>query len=171
MTGPRGGRGGPRRAAPVLAPALPEDRDALVALANESIPVGHRAAVREFLAESLADPDASEERCVVARDREGGALTGFALFGFVAGATGAGRIRAVAVTPLARRRGVGRGLLETAVAELRDDGARFVVAEVPDEDEMGYFTLLLEACGFSEEGRAADLVRDGVAMRYVFRRF
>jgi GNAT superfamily N-acetyltransferase len=71
---------------------------------------------------------------------------------------------------MARRRGVGRALVETAVAELRDDGARFVIAELADAPEMRFVSVLLDACGFAEEARAGDLVRDGMAMRYLVRR-
>ena len=62
---------------------------------------------RELIEEPLraALGGSVEELCTVSRDREGGALTGFVLFGFVPGAEGAGRIRAVGVAPLARRRG------------------------------------------------------------------
>jgi len=145
------------------------DRDAVLQLFEASVPVAFRDVVREPLVAAFSEtPD--DERCLVARDRSGGAITGFALYGFVAGAAGAGRLRAAAVAPLARRRGVGRALVENVVAELRDDGARFVIAELADAPEMRFLSVLLEACEFAEEGRAGDLVRDGMAMRYLVRR-
>jgi GNAT superfamily N-acetyltransferase len=155
--------------APVIESAAPVDRDAILELLEASVPVAFRAPVREPLEVALSDAP-SDERCLVARDRSGGAITGFALFGFVAGAAGAGRLRATGVAPLARRRGVGRALVESVVAELRDEGARFVIAELADAPEMRFVSVLLEACGFAEESRANDLVRDGVAMRYLVRR-
>lgn len=110
-----------------------------------------------------------EERILVARDRPGGAVTGFVLYGLVPGTSGAGRIRAVIVAPLARRRGVGRALLEAACDALERMSARFVMMELPDEPLMTFLTALIVTCGFAEEARAADLVAPGVAMRY-FRR-
>jgi GNAT superfamily N-acetyltransferase len=149
--------------------AVPIDRDAVLELFEASVPVVFRDVVREPLLAAFGDtPD--EERCLVARDRSGGAITGFALYGFVAGAAGAGRLRAAGVAPMARRRGVGLALVENVVAELRDDGARFVIAELADAPEMRFVSVLLDACGFAEEARAADLVREGVAMRYLVRR-
>ena len=96
-------------------------------------------------------------------------MTGFVLFGIVPGTQGAGRMRAVAVAPLARRRGVGRALVTAALHALDERGARFALVELPDEPLMRFLSALLDACGFSEESRAADLVRDGVAMRYLRR--
>jgi ribosomal protein S18 acetylase RimI-like enzyme len=133
-----------------------------------SVAPAWRAALRETLDVALRGTSA-EERVLVARDRPGGGVTGAVLFGETAGVPGAGRLRAVVVTPLARRRGVGRALVEDAVARLAASGARFVMAEVPDEPDTRYFAVLLEGCGFREEARAADLVRDGVAMRYLRR--
>lgn len=152
----------------VVAPATAADRDAVLAIFEASVPVAFRDLLEEPLRAALGG--SVEELCTVSRDREGGALTGFVLFGFVAGAEGAGRIRAVAVAPLARRRGVGRVLVESAVAALHDQGARFVLAELPDTDEARFVSVLLSACHFEEEARAANLVADGVDMRYVVRR-
>jgi ribosomal protein S18 acetylase RimI-like enzyme len=152
----------------LVALATPSDREAVLALFEASVPVVFRDLLEEPLRAALRGSD--EELCAVARDREAGALTGFVLFGFVAGADGAGRIRAVGVAPLARRRGVGRALVETAVAELRDQGARLVLVELPDTDEAHFVSVLLAACQFEEEARAARLVSDGIDMRYVVRR-
>lgn len=149
--------------------ATPDDRDAVLELLEASVPVLFREVVREPLVAALGETS-DDERCLVARDRSGGAITGFALYGFVAGAAGAGRLRAAGVAPMARRRGVGRALVETVVAELRDDGARFVIAELADAPEMRFVSVLLDACGFGEEARASDLVRDEMAMRYLVRR-
>ena len=154
--------------APLVERASPADRDAVLALFEASVPAAFRDVAHDALRAALAGSE--EERCMVARDRARGAVTGFVLFGFVAGAVGAGRIRAVGVAPLARRRGVGRALVDASVSDLRDEGARFVLVELPDAPEARFASLLLTACGFGEEARAGDLVRDGVDMRYLIRR-
>jgi ribosomal protein S18 acetylase RimI-like enzyme len=153
---------------PVIEPATAADLAVLDALLEDAVPAVWRAVLRGPLHRAIRAPG-PEERALVARDRLGGAAAGFALFGEVAGARGAGRLRVVAVAPLARRRGVGRALVDGVVVALRESGARFVLAEVPDEPDARCFAVLLEGCGFHEEARAADLVREGVAMRYVRR--
>lgn len=148
--------------------ATPADRDAVLELFEASVPVAFRNLAYDALRTALDGSDT--ERCAVSRDRTGGALTGFVLFGFVAGAIGAGKIRVVGVAPLARRRGVGRALVTAAVDELCNDDARFVLVELPDTDEARFASALLASCGFVEEARATDLVRDGVDMRFLVRR-
>ena len=94
----------------------------------------------------------------------GEALLGVALHGVVAGSEGAGMIHGIVVAPAARRAGVGRGLVDGAVAALVSSGARVVLAELPDDPALGDLHALLRRSGFVEDGRVADLVRDGVAM-------
>lgn len=144
----------------------PGDFAAVRALLDQSVPVSYRASIRPHLEQALRAPE-GEEQLLLAHDRPGGAITGFVLFGIVPGTRGAGRVRAVAVAPLARRRGVGRALLRSACARLIAQHARFALAELPDEEQARFLWALLEAEGFAEEARAADLVRAGVAMRYV----
>jgi predicted N-acetyltransferase YhbS len=146
------------------------DADALQELCRASVPESFRLLVEPHLRTALASDE--EERLLIARDRAGhGAVTGFALYGIVPGTLGAGRVRGVAVTPLARRRGVGLALLQGACDDLRRLHARFVLVELPDDPRMRFFEALLIAGGFTEESRAADLVAPGVAMRYVRRDF
>ncbi|MBV6521745.1 MAG: hypothetical protein MNPFHGCM_01889 [Gemmatimonadaceae bacterium] len=111
------------------------------------------------------------ERILVSRDGVVGTVTGFAIFGIVPGTEGAGRVRAIAVGPQARRRGLGRMLMNSALETLRNRNARFVLVELPDDPLLRRFESLLSSSGFVEETRAADLVRDGVAMRYLRRYF
>jgi ribosomal protein S18 acetylase RimI-like enzyme len=133
-----------------------------------SVPVLYLPLIEPFLEQGLTGHSA-EETVLVSRDREAGAITGVAVVGIVAGTLGAGRIRGVCVAPLARRRGVGRALLNESMEVLTESGARFALVELADEPEMRFLSALLEAGGFAEEARAADLVRDGVAMRYLRR--
>ena len=155
---------------PVIVQPDPDDSLALHELMAASVPAAYHALVAPSLTQAIRDPD-GDEQLLLARDRPGGAVTGFVLFGIVPGTLGAGRVRAVAVAPLARRRGVGRSLLIAALHVLDGRGAQFALVELPDEPLMRFLSALLDACGFSEESRAVDLVRDGVAMRYLRREF
>ncbi|MFN8574994.1 MAG: GNAT family N-acetyltransferase [Gemmatimonadaceae bacterium] len=151
-----------------VTPALPSDADAVRALLATGVPASYRSLLHEHLERALIGTD-REEHLLVSRDRPAGAVTGFALFGIVPGTIGAGRLRGIAIAPLARRRGVGRALLTAACRELQAVGARFVLVELPDEPEARFLWALLEAHDFREEARAAELVRPGVDMRYVRR--
>lgn len=153
---------------PFIAPPTSHDALVLLELMAASIPSAYHALIAPPLSRSLHETN-GEELLLLARDRAAGAVTGFVLFGVVPGTLGAGRVRAVAVAPLARRRGVGRALLTAALSDLEARGARFALVELPDEPGMRFLAALLDACGFTEESRAADLVRDGVAMRYLRR--
>lgn len=150
----------------MLSPPIAEDARAVRELAETGVPTRYRPVLREHLERALHNTD-GDERLLLSRDRPNGAITGFVLFGVVPGTLGAGRIRGIAVGPMARRRGVGRALLTAACGELRELGARFVLVELPDDDESRFLWALLQAHGFREESRAAELVRPNVDMRYV----
>jgi ribosomal protein S18 acetylase RimI-like enzyme len=102
-----------------------------------------------------------ESRAVAAFDGDG-AASGVVLFGLVAGALGTGAVFWLAVRADRRRHGVGRALLALAKAELAAEGARIVVAEVPD-DASG-MAKMLAAGGFAREGAVPDFYRDGVGL-------
>ena len=152
----------------VISRATPDDAATLTELLKACVPEVYRPLIERPLADALSAPS-EEEVLLLSRDRIAGAVTGFVLCGVIPGTLGAGRIRAVAVAPLARRRGVGRDLLTAAVSALEKLGARFVLVELPDDPAMRFLAALLDTGGFAEESRAADLVRDGVAMRYIRR--
>jgi ribosomal protein S18 acetylase RimI-like enzyme len=95
---------------------------------------------------------------------------GVIVFGTFAGASGAGRIHLVAVDAAARRTGVGESLAEAAIAQLRADGARFVLAELPDDPRaLPGAQEFLEALGFREESRVEHFFRDGIALSFMRR--
>ena len=86
------------------------------------------------------------------------------------GATGAGRLHLVAVDTQSRSLGVGAALVARAVEDLIARGARFVIAEIPDDETaLDGYRSLLAACSFSEEARVPDLYRDGVALSFMRR--
>jgi ribosomal protein S18 acetylase RimI-like enzyme len=77
----------------------------------------------------------------------------------------------VAVRHDARRRGIGRALVQRALDDLRLDGTRLVVAELAGSAENAPALQLLAACGFREEGAIADYYREGVPLLVLEHRF
>jgi ribosomal protein S18 acetylase RimI-like enzyme len=116
----------------------------------------------ETLERVLGTGGDDEARSLVAV--RGGELVGLVVYGLVAGAQGAGRLHLVLVTASARLAGVGLSLCDAAAEALRRDGARLVVAEVPDDAATAAGRELLRRAGFREEGRIPDFHRDGVAL-------
>ena len=117
--------------------------------------------------ESALAGSSDEYRAVVCEDR--GDVIGIAVYGPIAGAVGTAKLHAILVTAAARTRGIAAGLCDHVAAELAADGARLMVAELPDTPALRPGALLLERCGWREESRVADFFAEGVALR-LFRR-
>jgi ribosomal protein S18 acetylase RimI-like enzyme len=97
-------------------------------------------------------------------------VDGVIVFGIFAGTSGAGRLHFVVVENRARRDGVARALVTAAIESLEASGARFVLAELPDDArELPGSRELLDALGFHEEGRIDDFHRRGVALVFMRR--
>ena len=111
--------------------------------------------------------EATGEAAGLVADRSG-EVVGVAVFGEIAGAIGAGRLHYVTAAG-ALPDGVGRRLCEAALAELADRGARFVLAELPDDTLLTPMRELLQRCGFSEEARVPDYFSDGIALTFLRR--
>lgn len=140
-------------------PAVDADRDVMRAFVAQDLATTPYGVVVEYFLHLANDgAGADESRAIVAE--RAGAVVGFVLFGEVAGTIGTGRVHFVSVTSSARLDGVGTGLCEAAVADLRSNDARLVVAEVPDEPSFVAGRTLLDRCGFAEIGRVADYFRD-----------
>jgi GNAT superfamily N-acetyltransferase len=148
-----------------LRAATSRDRDDVTILARAAVPAEYHELVLEPLA---SYDDGTDERVIVAV-ADGDCIVGFALHRLVAGARGAGQLQAVGVQADRRGRGIGGRLVQGAVAAQRDAGARFTLVELPDDPALEALAATLGHHGFREETRAADLVRDGVAMRYLRR--
>ncbi|HVA58220.1 MAG: hypothetical protein WBQ26_13415 [Gemmatimonadaceae bacterium] len=100
-----------------------------------------------------AEHHASDECCAVWTEH-GGAVVAVALVGLVAGAEGAGRLHLLI--------GHDPHLVARALDVLRAMGARFVMAEWPDDAAFAEAIRRLHEEGFHEEARIAHVYRAGV---------
>ncbi|HEX5073636.1 MAG TPA: GNAT family N-acetyltransferase [Gemmatimonadaceae bacterium] len=150
----------PQRLAPAATcrPAVDDDLAAMRAFVEQDLAATPYRTVADYFLRLASDGAASEARAIVSE--YAGAVVGFALFGEVAGAIGTGRVHFVSVTSAMRLHAIGAALCEAAVGDLAANGARLVVAEVPDELSFLPGRKLLARCGFVEIGRVADYVRD-----------
>lgn len=138
-------------------------------LLRDAVGVASQLPVLLSLLESAA-LDAGPEQRGLAADVDG-RLAAVAVYGEYAGAAGAGRLHLVAVGPGHRRGGIGSLLLERLASELGARGARFVLAELPEElPALGDYFAFLRARGFREESRIPDFHREGVALVALVRR-
>lgn len=147
----------------LVRPFAPADRVAARALIAAELPTNPYATRALDLVGELAP--GGEYQAMVAEDN--GRPVGVVVFGLVAGSQGAGSLYAAVVEPAYRRRGVGSALVHAAADALRALGARFVIAEVPDDPwATAHFVGLVSATGFTEAARVPDLYRDGVALAF-----
>lgn len=121
----------------------------------------------DALRAAVETPGADGRALACVRDER---IEGVIVFGFFGGASGAGRVQLAVVDQGSRRAHVARALAEEAFALLRSEGARFVLAELPeDEHALPGARAFLEALGFSQESRVEDFFRDGVALAFMRR--
>lgn len=118
-----------------------------------------------YLARTLELLDAathgdSNESCALWSEHRG-EVTAVALVGLVAGATGAGRIHLLL--------GDDPRLVARACDVLRSLGARFVMAEWPDDGPFVNARARLQQSGFEEEACIPDYYRPGVD-QFILRR-
>jgi L-amino acid N-acyltransferase YncA len=139
-------------------PAVDDDFRVMRAFVEHDLAGTPYGAVADYFLRLASAGAASEARAIVAE--RAGAVVGFALFGDVAGAIGTGRVHFVSVTSSVRLHAVGAGLCAAAVADLTANGARLVVAELPDEPSFLPGRTLLARCDFVEIGRVPDYFRD-----------
>jgi ribosomal-protein-alanine acetyltransferase len=125
--------------------ATAADLDVIVELENASFPVDAWSA--DMLRSELASP---HTYYLIAED--GSEVLGYA--GLLApGGSGAGDIQTIAVAEAARRRGVGRGLMNALIAEARSRGAADVFLEVRADNPAAQD--LYRSLGFAVIGRRA----------------
>ncbi|MGI9076151.1 MAG: GNAT family N-acetyltransferase [Gemmatimonadaceae bacterium] len=105
-----------------------------------------------------------ESRALVVRSSDSEGLLGVIVFGEVAGTVGTGKLHFVGVTASARLLGVASRLIDAAIADLAEENARFVLAELPDDPAIATIRELLLCNQFVEEARIPDFHADGVAL-------
>jgi GNAT superfamily N-acetyltransferase len=114
------------------------------------------------LAERGNDPE--HRALVIARD---GTVAGIALFGMIGGTQGGARFHIAALAPSVSADDVGHRLMRAMAGAARDSGARYLLAEMPDDPALGTMLALLREHGFREEARVPDFYREGVALTFL----
>jgi GNAT superfamily N-acetyltransferase len=114
------------------------------------------------LAERGNDPE--HRALVIARD---GTVAGLILFGEIAGTSGGARLHTAALAPGIEVDDVGDRLMRAVRDVARDAGARYLLAEMPDDPALGTVLTLLREHGFREEARVPDFFRAGVALSFL----
>lgn len=115
----------------------------------------------EILEHAERGRDEEHRALVIARD---GTVAAIALFGAVAGAIGVTKLHAAVIAPSVSVADIGERIVTAVLDEARREGARLVVAELPDDPALGQVRTLLSSVGFDEEARVPDFYRDGVAL-------
>jgi GNAT superfamily N-acetyltransferase len=108
--------------------------------------------------------DAEHRALVVARD---GTVAGLVLFGTIAGTQGGARLHTAVLAPGIQADDVGKRLMQAVGNVSRESGARFMLAEMPDDPALGTVYALLREHGFKEEARVPDFFREGVALTFL----
>src|SRR5687767_8157078 len=117
-----------------------------------------------WVLDTIAGDPAGEHAALGSFD--GDELRAFVSFNFVAGADRTGAISCVARADESS----GIAALSAAVKHLSSNGARLIVAELPDVPEMNSYADLLTLGGFSHEAYVNDYYSDGVGMRILVAR-
>jgi ribosomal protein S18 acetylase RimI-like enzyme len=146
-------------------PILPEDTQGTRILLMGALgvtPYIDRALEVLELAERGSDPE--HRALVIARD---GTVAGLVLFGSIAGTRGGARLHTAVLAPGVDADDVGERLMRAATSVLKTGGARFLLAEMPDDPALGAVFALLREHGFREEARVPDFYREGVALTFL----
>ena len=114
------------------------------------------------LAERGNDPE--HRALVIARD---GTVAGLVLYGTIAGTVGGARLHTAVLAPGVHADDVGDRLMRAMANASRGVGARFILAEMPDDPALGTVFALLRHHGFREEARVPDFFREGVALTFL----
>jgi ribosomal protein S18 acetylase RimI-like enzyme len=119
---------------------------------------------------SAPGPDCRALASIESDDAGADYVVGVLVFGFFGGASGAGRLQFTVIDSSARRSRVGHALVEEAIGWLQAEGARFVLAELPDDPRaLSGAREFLESLGFRQESRIEHFYRDGIALSFMRR--
>ena len=145
----------------VVRPLMPEDaRAARGAVLEQFRGTPYLTRALEVLDSALRFED-PEYLCLLAAPGESDPPIGLVLFGAVLGARLASKVHAVVASDPRVQLALLEAVRETCVRS----GERLVVCELPHDVPFDVTAVALVASGYREEGRIADLVRDGVALR------
>lgn len=108
--------------------------------------------------------DSEHRALVIARD---GTVAALALFGEIAGTVDGAKLHTAVLAPGVRAEEIGPRLMNAVIAELRQTGRRYLLAEMPDDPAIGNVLTLLRHLGFREDARVPDFYRDGVALSFL----
>jgi hypothetical protein len=117
--------------------------------------------VVELLDQAARGGDLEAHALVIERD---GTIAGLVIFGLVAGTSGAARLHTLVLNRGVSADDVGGRLTSAAATAAASAGARFLLAEVPDDPALGPVPVVLLRNRFREEARIPDFFRDGVAL-------
>ena len=117
--------------------------------------------VIELLDQAARGGDREAQALIIERD---GTIAGLVLFGLVAGTRGAARLHALVLNRGVDPDDVGARLTAAAAASVASEGARLLLAELPDDPALGRVPAVLLRNGFREEARIPDFFRDGVPL-------
>ena len=116
------------------------------------------------LVRDAATPSGELQALIMERD---GTVAALALFGPVAGADRAWQLHTLLLAPRIEVRDVGGALVDATVQQVKEHGARFLMAELPADPVIGASLSLLRSRGFRQEGRIPDFFHDGVALLFL----
>jgi len=108
--------------------------------------------------------DAEHRSLVIARD---GTVAALALFGEIAGTQHGAKLYTAVLAPGVASEEIGPRLMNAVIETLRRGGARFLLAEMPDDPAIGNILTLLRHLGFKEDARVPDFYRDGIALSFL----
>jgi hypothetical protein len=91
-------------------------------------------------------------------------LVALACFGPVAGAHDAWRLHVLLFAEVAGRSEIADALIAQVCQSAQAEGARFLLAELPADEEIGFSLTSLRRNGFRQEARIPDFHDDGVAL-------
>lgn len=93
-------------------------------------------------------------------------IAGMVLFGAMAGARAVVKVHTLAASNPAPA----VALLDAVRSACEHSGERLIVCELPDDVPFVVASIALESAGYAPEGRVADFVADGIALKLMVRR-
>jgi len=148
------------RASIIIRAARPDDALLVRGFVQSSLAsVAYADAAIASLDSALGHPGDEARALIALHDSH---HAGVVVYGAIAGAEAAGRIRLIVVDAVARRRGLASALVQAALAALARDGMRVAFVELASDPALGATRSLLLRNGFHIDAAVADYYRDGV---------